>query len=131
MQSTVSTGADEHAKNTLPKHWETFASFSCESIITNTNDFDHPSNSVALYQISPNPVNSITTISFKLSKPLIINIGIYDSLGKNLKGTTSEEFSSGFHQIQLDMTEFPDGVYYYRLESDSQIYTKKILVLRS
>lgn len=122
--------ADQHASKTLPMHWATFASFSCaEEIILGINNVTTSSQSITLFQNYPNPVTSMTTIAFEVSEKSSMKIDIYDSFGKKLRELVNGNFPSGQHQIQLNMAGFPDGVYYYRLESATQILTKKLLVL--
>ncbi len=122
--------ADEHAKRTLPMHWATFASFSCASFTTGINDVTNPSQSISLFQNNPNPVSSITTIAFEVPVQSTIKIDIYDSFGKKIRELVNGNFPSGKHQIQLNIAEFPDGIYYYRLESAAKILTKKLLVFK-
>ncbi len=124
--------ADQHASKTLPMHWATFASFSCaEEIILGINNATTASQSITLFQNFPNPVSSMTTIAFEVTEKSSIRIDIYDSVGKKLRELVNGNFPSGKHQIQLNMAGFPDGGYYYRLESATQILTKKLLVLSS
>lgn len=121
--------ADQHASITLPMHWATFASFSCaEEIILGINNVTTASQSIMLFQNYPNPVSSMTTIAFEVPEMSSIKIDIYDSIGKKISELVNGNFPSGKHQIQLNTAGFPDGVYYYRLESATQVLTKKILV---
>lgn len=123
--------ADQHASKTLPMHWATFASFSCaEEIILGINNVTTSSQSITLFQNYPNPVSSMSTIAFEVPEKSSIKIEIYDSFGNKIRELVNGNFPSGKHQIQLNVAGFPDGVYYYRLESATQILTKKLLVLK-
>ena len=120
--------ADQHASKTLPMHWATFASFSCASFTSGINDVTNTSQSITLFENYPNPASSITNISFEVPVQCKIKIDIYDSFGKKIRELVNGNFPSGKHQIQLNIAEFADGVYYYRLESATKILTKKLLV---
>ena len=81
-----------------------------------------------MFENYPNPASSITTISFEVPVQSKIKIDMYDSFGKKIRELVNGNFPSGKHQIQLNIAEFADGVYYYRLESATKILTKKLLV---
>lgn len=122
--------ADEHAKLTLPKHWETFSTFSCESL-TETDNPPKPSQSIVLHQNSPNPVSTSTLIAFETPESCRVSIDIFDSFGMRIRRLLSGDYSPGRYEFQVDMADLPNGLYLYRMESDKQIQTKKLLVLRS
>jgi hypothetical protein len=121
--------ADFHATQSLVKHWETFSSFSCELISTGINN---PSKTpqIGLFQSFPNPVSNMATIEFESIKSGHINLNIFDALGNKLENILNSEINPGLHQIQIDMSGFTNGVYFYQLETEPHIYTKKIMVLR-
>lgn len=121
--------ADEHAKKSLVKHWETFTSFSCNMSTSTSDTYKIPQ--IKLLQNYPNPVSSFTTIAFETSEQCAINIDVFDSLGRKISTLLNGVFPLGRHQIQVDMSELPDGVYHYQLESNAQIQAKKLLVLRN
>ncbi|MEZ4959369.1 MAG: alpha/beta hydrolase-fold protein [Saprospiraceae bacterium] len=123
--------ADYYARLSLPMHWETFVSSGCEGVVSETNDLDRPSSSIELFQNFPNPVSSVTNIAFEIPERGVINIDIFDAFGKRIKRLLSEEFPAGKHEIQMEVTDIPDGVYYYQLENDAHIQTKKLIVLKN
>lgn len=120
--------ADVHAEKSLPMHWQTFVSLACAELPSGINDGASASSSITLFQNFPNPANSNTTITFEIPEQAIIKIDLYDSFGKKVRELVNDNFPQGKHQVQLDVAEFADGVYYYRLENNSKILTKKLMV---
>ena len=120
--------ADYHATLSLVKHWETFSSFSCD-LISSVND-PNEIQQIKLFRSFPNPVLSLGTIEFETKTRRHINLDIFDSLGNHLTSVLSSELNPGKHQIPIDVSSFPNGIYFYQLESDAKIYTKKLLVIR-
>ena len=104
--------ADEHANRTLIKHWETFTSLSCSSLNTGINNIDQSSQSIKLFQNSPNPVYSLTNITFELLERKFINISIFDAMGRKIRTLVHQSFSPGRHQIHIDMSELANGIYF-------------------
>ncbi|MBI5401827.1 MAG: T9SS type A sorting domain-containing protein [Ignavibacteriae bacterium] len=76
-------------------------------------------NSYKLYQNYPNPFNSSTTIEFEIPKSSIVNIKLYDLLGREvLKVIDSKELNSGVYKttINFDNLSLSSGVYFYRIQ---------------
>jgi len=91
---------------------------------------------VLLAQNAPNPFNPITTISFELPKPTIVNLGIYDLSGQLVRilidGRTIEAGRNERIWNGRDATgrTAAAGVYFYRLEAGDFIETKKMVLLK-
>jgi hypothetical protein len=121
--------ADFHATQSLVKHWETFSSFSCDLISTGI-DNPNEASQIRLFKSFPNPVSTLATIEFETMRTSHINLDIFDLYGNKLENILSSEINPGLNQIQIDMSGFTNGVYFYQLETETHIYSKKILVLR-
>ncbi len=88
-----------------------------------------------LYQNYPNPFNPTTTISFRLTKPTIMRLEIYNTLGVKVKTYFEENLQAGEHKIIWDGKDdkgrsLPSGVYCYRFTTDKSAQTRKMLLLR-
>ena len=88
-----------------------------------------------LSQNFPNPFNPSTKIEWELPKNEFVNITIYNSMGEVVKTLVNSFQSSGYKTINWDATDSRDkpvssGLYIYRLQSDSHIETKKMILLR-
>ena len=77
-----------------------------------------------LEQNYPNPFNPTTTIIFMLPKSSDVTIKIFD-----------EEMQPGEYQIVFEVQDFPSGVYFYRIKTNTEgsptfVKTKKMLLLK-
>ena len=91
--------------------------------------------STQLLQNYPNPFNPETTISYQLAEPSHARITIYNTLGQQVSTLDDRDQSSGHYSIRwngrdLSGNKVSSGVYYYTLEANSVVYTKKLLLLQ-
>ncbi len=86
--------------------------------------------SFKLYQNYPNPFNPITTINYTLNTRSYVSLKVFDSLGREVAVLVSEEKDKGNYSEQWNASEFPSGVYYYRLQTESYVDVKKLIVLK-
>lgn len=83
-----------------------------------------------LEQNFPNPFNPTTTISYNLPKSGLVNLVIYDVLGKEIKRLVSEYKQAGSYKINFDASALASGVYFYSLRANDFVSTKKMLLLK-
>jgi hypothetical protein len=90
-----------------------------------------------LFQNYPNPFNPTTTFKFTLSQATLVNLVIYDVLGRKISTLIDGKKEPGNYQIQWNAQEYSSGAYFYRLEArgieDRNSYftqTKKMLVMK-
>ncbi len=90
----------------------------------------------ALHQNYPNPFNPATTISFELPLKSSVEIAIYDVLGRKVRTLVDEVMEAGRYRIQVDMSGYASGVYFYRMVAkpvgggDKFISVKKMLLVK-
>jgi len=84
----------------------------------------------SLGQNYPNPFNASTTIGFALSRAGNIRLEIYDILGREIATLLDDFTQPGEYQITFDASKYPSGVYYYRLQADSQNRIRKMILLK-
>ena len=89
-----------------------------------------------LSQNYPNPFNPSTNIHFVLGTDGIVSLIIYDIKGRIVQSLINNTyFVSGYHQIIWDGTsdlgtQVPSGMYIYKLVSDYQSLTKKMVLMK-
>ncbi len=83
-----------------------------------------------LGQNYPNPFNPTTTLSYQLPTNSFVSLKIYDVLGREVKSLVNEKQNAGGHSVTFDGSNFPSGVYFYRIQAGSQIQTKKLTLLK-
>ena len=83
-----------------------------------------------LYQNYPNPFNPTTTIAFNLPVRNDVNLVLINILGQVVKEIAAGNFDAGLHEVKLNASELPSGVYFYRLEAGDFISTKKLILMK-
>ncbi len=83
-----------------------------------------------LYQNYPNPFNPTTTISFSIPEKSFVRLSVYNSLGEKIATLISNELNTGIHSIIYDASNLPSGIYFYKLEANNFISTKKMLLIK-
>lgn len=78
----------------------------------------------------PNPFNGQTTIKITNNKLQVVEITVYDVLGRLIKTLYKGELEKGNYNFQLNSTGLPSGTYIVLLKSPSLIKTHKIINLK-
>lgn len=84
----------------------------------------------SLSQNYPNPFNPTTTISFDVPKNSFVKLKIYDVSGKELAILVNENLNIGSYNYQWDASNFPSGIYFYKLEANDFVDTKRMVLLK-
>lgn len=93
----------------------------------------------ALYNNYPNPFNPVTKIKFELpvngryspsGTPYIVQILIYNILGKEVASVVNRQLKPGTYEVEWDASNYPSGVYFYKLITSDFIETKKMVLLK-
>jgi hypothetical protein len=84
----------------------------------------------SLSQNYPNPFNPVTQISYQLPASGIVRLSIYNALGQEVELLVNELQNAGNHIINWNASEFPSGVYVYKLESGSFVSNKKMVLIK-
>lgn len=91
-------------------------------------------NSYKLKQNYPNPFNPITKIRFSVAPNINrqpkIELLVYDVLGRLIARLLDESLNPGVYEIDWDASNFPSGVYYYRLRAGDFSEVKKMVLLK-
>ena len=83
-----------------------------------------------LYQSFPNPFNPSTTIKYSVPNSDIVNIKVYDILGKEVATLLNEYKSPGSYIVEFDGSKFASGVYFYQLKAGNYLDTKKMILMK-
>ena len=87
-------------------------------------------NNYYLFQNYPNPFNPSTMIKYKIPESGLVTIKVYDALGREIATLVNEEKPAGSYEIEFDGSNLSSGVYFYRLNFDSFISIKKMILLK-
>ena len=61
---------------------------------------------------SPNPTNGKTTLSYTLSDDSDAEVFVFNMLGNKILHIESVRQNSGSHEVELDLSNMPDGMYF-------------------
>jgi hypothetical protein len=89
----------------------------------------HKQGSSLSCRVSPNPVNSLATITYTLAVPCNVTITVFSSFGERLATLVNAQQRKGDQQVNWDMSPLPSGIYLYRIEAGKAAGTGKILKL--
>ncbi len=110
------------------------SSFASEHTFTVTSSGDiieeNLPNDFYLYQNYPNPFNPSTRISFSLHKETFISLKIFDILGREIVPLMNEAKPKGNYEIDWNASNFPAGVYYYKLQTQEYVDVKNMILLK-
>ncbi len=89
----------------------------------------------ALHQNYPNPFNPVTTLRYDLPENSLVNIIIYDLLGREVKSLINQTQDAGFKSIIWNATNnygkpVSAGVYLYQIQAGEFVQTKKMVLLK-
>ena len=86
--------------------------------------------SFALHQNYPNPFNPTTVISYQLSAASNVRLTVYDVLGREIATLISGAQSFGKYSVPFNGAGLASGIYFYRLQADNFVETKKMVLLK-
>jgi photosystem II stability/assembly factor-like uncharacterized protein len=88
-------------------------------------------------QNQPNPFCESTVISWEipvgswqLAVGSHVTLKIYDFLGSEIRTLVDEDMLPGEHQVTFDASGLPAGVYFYQLQANGMVETKKMTICR-
>ncbi|MFA7361757.1 MAG: T9SS type A sorting domain-containing protein, partial [Candidatus Kapaibacterium sp.] len=84
----------------------------------------------ALSQNYPNPFNPTTKINFALPKSGLVTMKVYDILGKEVATLVNEVRNAGSYTLDFNASNLTSGTYFYRLESNGFVGTKKMMLVK-
>lgn len=83
-----------------------------------------------LHQNYPNPFNPLTNIKFQVPNEGFVKLVVFDLLGRELATLVNENLKPGVYKADWDASSYPSGVYFYRLESGTASFTKKMMLIK-
>ena len=88
-----------------------------------------------LHQNHPNPFNPITTLRYDLPEDALVNITIYDMMGRVVKTMVNTQQNAGFKSVRWNATNdngapVSAGLYLYTIQAGEFRQTKKMVLLK-
>jgi len=109
---------------------DTFTVTFINGIIVGVDELNVP-NKFYVDQNYPNPFNPTTTIKFGLPTQGVVDLRIYDILGREVVTLVNNKaLKAGTHTYEFNASNIASGTYIYRLTTDNNVVTKKMLLLK-
>ena len=91
--------------------------------------------SYSLKQNYPNPFNPVTKIKFDIPSDVKgqqsnVKMTVFDVMGREVMTIVNEKLSPGSYEADFDGSNFPSGIYFYKLEAGSFVETKRMVMLK-
>jgi hypothetical protein len=95
---------------------------------------DRPAD-VVLFQNRPSPFKAATEIEFGVPRATGVRLAVYSVDGRLVRTLADETFPGGYHTVtwrgeDTAGNSVADGVYFYRLMTQDETLTRKMLMLR-
>lgn len=89
----------------------------------------------SLHQNYPNPFNPETKIRFEIPAGVKretsnVKMVIYNAIGKEIAILVNEQLKAGVYEINWNGFDYPSGVYFYKLQTESYSESKKLILLK-
>ena len=92
-------------------------------------------NDFTLFPAYPNPFNPTTQIRYDLPEDALVNITIYDIMGRSIRSLVNSKQTAGYRSIQWNATNdagspVSAGLYLYTIQAGEFRQTKKMVLLK-
>ncbi len=83
-----------------------------------------------LAQNYPNPFNPVTTINYAVPAGGIVELIVFDVLGKEVATLVKEFKQAGSYSVSFDASDLTSGVYFYKMFAGNSTQIKKMILVK-
>ena len=88
-----------------------------------------------LHNAYPNPFNPVTTLRYDLPENSVVNIVVFDMMGREVRTLINQTQNAGHQSVVWDATNdygkpVSAGIYLYQIQAGEYISTKKMVLLK-
>jgi hypothetical protein len=84
----------------------------------------------SLEQNYPNPFNPTTQINYSIKEAGLVQLKIYDILGKEIANLVNKNKEAGNYSVDFNAAELPSGVYIYQLTAPGFTQARKMILAK-
>jgi N-acetylneuraminic acid mutarotase len=84
----------------------------------------------SISQNYPNPFNPTTTIKFSLRNRDFVTLELFNNRGQSVSVLSATVLDAGTHSFTWNASDYPSGVYFYRIVTPEFSQTRKMLLLQ-
>ena len=101
----------------------------------NTKNNKASSEIFTLHQNYPNPFNPVTNLDYEIPEDAMVNITVFDMMGKVVRTLVSGQQSAGYKTLQWNATSnigqpISAGLYIYSIQAGEFSQTRKMILLK-
>jgi len=103
----------------------------CQIVSNGVEVIVNPCTASALLSSAPNPTAGQSWVTFSVEEPQQVQVEVYDMAGRHIK-TVFNQNAAGTqeYRMQFDGTSLPNGVYMYRMTTESEVIIDKFMIAR-
>ncbi len=90
----------------------------------------NPQLAVASMDVTPNPAQDVINLSFFTPENMDANIQIFNVVGSKVKDVANKSFAEGDHNMQVNISDLPNGIYNVTVVSGDKATTKKFVIAK-
>ncbi|MBU1984714.1 T9SS type A sorting domain-containing protein, partial [bacterium] len=83
-----------------------------------------------LVSAAPNPFNARTTVTFELPTAGEVLFDLYNLVGQRVERIAARPYAAGTHEISLDFSDKPAGLYFLRATMGADVRMQKLMLLK-
>ena len=83
-----------------------------------------------VYDNYPNPFNPATTIQYDIPKNALVQVKVFDILGREVATLVNKKQAAGTYSINFDASNLANGIYIYKITADNYSSVKKMMLLK-
>ncbi len=101
-----------------------------EGLVTSKEEGEEVPSSYRLGQNYPNPFNPTTTISYEIAEAGMVELEVFDMLGRKVADVVNQRKGTGSYTVNFDASKLSSGLYIYRLRANGKVLTKKMTLIK-
>jgi len=83
-----------------------------------------------LYNAYPNPFNPTTNIKYDIASSGLVEINIYDTMGRLVTSLVNDHKEPGSYNIAWNANNQASGMYFVQFNADNSVLTQKLMLLK-
>ncbi|MBT8401863.1 MAG: T9SS type A sorting domain-containing protein [Rhodothermia bacterium] len=78
----------------------------------------------------PNPLMEFGVLAIDVGTTTTVTVDLFDVLGRRVQTLSDGFVYPGRHELTLDVSSLPAGVYFFRLRAGDRVETRSLVVAR-
>ena len=109
--------------------WTSPMEFFISSVVTSTDPAASAPERLSL-NVYPNPAATRATLVFELPDAQSVQVSVFDALGRRIAAPVDEHRAAGRHELAIQVSELPVGVYVARVATETGSTSQRFTVVR-